>query len=117
MLTEDEKELGVALVDSGAARLTSRMMSAGACWYTAVIGPLAATTSPTTSRSAFVTPVPDAEKIKRKCGCVVRMADEDETTEVASVGGRKPRADGAPDLRRSFNPAPRRSSKKKKKAN
>jgi len=38
------------------------------------------------------TPVPDAEKIKRKCGCALSaMVDEDETMEVASVGGRKPR--------------------------
>jgi cell division protein FtsA len=36
--------------------------------------------------------VPDAEKIKRKCGCALSaMVDEDETIEVASVGGRKPR--------------------------
>src|SRR5437870_1232001 len=38
------------------------------------------------------TPVPDAEKIKRKCGCALSgMVDEEETIEVASVGGRKPR--------------------------
>src|SRR5205807_949810 len=38
------------------------------------------------------TPVPDAEKIKRKCGCALSgMVDEEETMEVASVGGRKPR--------------------------
>ena len=38
------------------------------------------------------TPIPDAEKIKRKCGCALSsMVDEDETMEVASVGGRKPR--------------------------
>src|SRR5437870_3005465 len=38
------------------------------------------------------TPVPDAEKVKRKCGCALSgMVDEDETMEVASVGGRKPR--------------------------
>ena len=36
--------------------------------------------------------MPDAEKIKRKCGCALSgMVDEDETMEVASVGGRKPR--------------------------
>ena len=38
------------------------------------------------------TPIPDAEKIKRRCGCALSaMVDEDETMEVASVGGRKPR--------------------------
>jgi cell division ATPase FtsA len=38
------------------------------------------------------TPIPDAEKLKRRCGCALSaMVDEDETMEVASVGGRKPR--------------------------
>src|SRR4029453_14201406 len=38
------------------------------------------------------TPVPDAEKIKRKCGCALSgMVDEDETMEGAGVGGGKPR--------------------------
>ena len=35
------------------------------------------------------TPIPDAEKIKRRSGCALSsMVDEDETIEVASVGGR-----------------------------
>jgi cell division protein FtsA len=38
------------------------------------------------------TPVPDAEKVKRKCGCALSaIVDDDETIEVASVGGRRPR--------------------------
>ena len=38
------------------------------------------------------TPLPEAEKIKRRCGCALTtMVGEDETMEVASVGGRKPR--------------------------
>jgi cell division protein FtsA len=38
------------------------------------------------------TPIPDAEKLKRKHGCALSsLVDEDETIEVASVGGRKPR--------------------------
>ncbi len=37
-------------------------------------------------------PIPDAEKLKRKCGCALSsLVDEDETMEVASVGGRKAR--------------------------
>jgi cell division protein FtsA len=37
-------------------------------------------------------PIPDAEKLKRKCGCALTaMVDEDETMEVASVGGRRAR--------------------------
>src|SRR5918912_973956 len=38
------------------------------------------------------TPIPDSEKLKRKNGCALSsMVHEDETIEVASVGGRKPR--------------------------
>ena len=49
-----------------------------------------------TSRSDIAvglrTPIPDAEKVKRKYGCALSsMVDEDDTIEVASVGGRKPR--------------------------
>jgi cell division protein FtsA len=37
-------------------------------------------------------PIPDAEKLKRKCGCALSaMVEEDETMDVASVGGRRPR--------------------------
>ena len=37
-------------------------------------------------------PIPDAEKLKRKCGCALSaMVDEDETMDVASVGGRRSR--------------------------
>jgi len=37
-------------------------------------------------------PDPDAEKLKRKCGCALSaMVEEDETMDVASVGGRRPR--------------------------
>ena len=38
------------------------------------------------------TPIPDAEKVKRRAGCALSsMVEEDETIEVASVGGRRPR--------------------------
>ena len=58
------------------------------------------------------TPLPEAEKIKRRCGCALTtMVGEDETMEVASVGGGKPRADAAArSSRRSCSRAPRRSS-------
>ncbi len=63
VLTADEKELGVALVDIGGG---------------------------TTDFAIFA--IPDAEKIKRRCGCALSsMVDEDETMEVASVGGRRSR--------------------------
>src|SRR5215471_5067157 len=66
VLTADEKELGVALVDIGGGT--------------------------TDIAVGLRTPMPDGEKLKRKCGCALSsMVDEDDTMEVASVGGRKPR--------------------------
>jgi cell division protein FtsA len=38
------------------------------------------------------TPIPDAEKLKRKCGCALSsLVDEDETMEVVERGRAQPR--------------------------
>ena len=63
----------------------------GSLWHTAVV---AVGGDHFTSDIAvgLRTPIPDAERVKRKNGCALSsMVDEDETIEVASVGGRKPR--------------------------
>ena len=92
MLTEDEKELGVALVDIGGGTTDIAIYERGSLWHTAVI-PVGGDHFTNDIAVGLRTPVPDAEKIKRKCGCALAaMVDEDETMEVASVGGRKPRA-------------------------
>jgi cell division protein FtsA len=63
----------------------------GSLWHTAVIG-VGGDHFTNDIAVGLRTPVPDAEKVKRKCGCALSgMVDEDETMEVASVGGRKPR--------------------------
>ena len=91
MLTEDEKELGVALVDIGGGTTDIAIHERGSLWHTAVIG-VGGDHFTNDIAVGLRTPVPDAEKIKRKCGCALSgMVDEDETMEVASVGGRKPR--------------------------
>ena len=91
MLTEDEKELGVALVDIGGGTTDIAIYERGSLWHTAVIG-VGGDHFTNDIAVGLRTPVPDAEKIKRKCGCALSgMVDEDETMEVASVGGRKPR--------------------------
>ena len=51
VLTPDEKELGVALVDIGGGTTDIAIFERGSLWHTAVIGS-AAITSPATSRSA-----------------------------------------------------------------
>ena len=91
VLTADEKELGVALVDVGGGTADLAIFERGSLWHTAVV---AVGGDHFTSDIAvgLRTPIPEAEKIKRKNGCALSsMVDEDETIEVASVGGRKPR--------------------------
>ena len=91
VLTEDEKELGVALVDIGGGTTDIAIYERGSLWHTAVIG-VGGDHFTNDIAVGLRTPIPDAEKIKRKCGCALSgMVDEDETMEVASVGGRKPR--------------------------
>jgi cell division protein FtsA len=91
VLAPDEKELGVALVDIGGGTADVAIFERGSLWHTAVV---AVGGEHFTSDIAvgLRTPMPDAEKLKRKSGCALSsMVDEDDTIEVASVGGRKPR--------------------------
>jgi cell division protein FtsA len=91
VVAQDEKELGVALVDIGGGTADLAIFERGSLWHTAVV---AVGGEHFTSDIAvgLRTPIPDAEKLKRKSGCALSsMVDEDDTIEVASVGGRKPR--------------------------
>jgi cell division protein FtsA len=91
VLTSDEKELGVALVDIGGGTADLAIFERGSLWHTAVV---AVGGDHFTSDIAvgLRTPIPDAEKLKRKSGCALSaMVQEEETIDVASVGGRKPR--------------------------
>jgi cell division protein FtsA len=91
VLAQDEKDLGVALVDIGGGTADLAIFERGSLWHTAVV---AVGGEHFTSDIAvgLRTPIPDAEKLKRKSGCALSsMVDEDDTIEVASVGGRKPR--------------------------
>jgi len=91
VLTEDEKELGVAVVDIGGGTTDVAIYERGSLWHTAVMG-IGGDHFTNDIAVGLRTPIPDAEKIKRKCGCALSgMVDENETMEVASVGGRKPR--------------------------
>jgi cell division protein FtsA len=91
VLTQDEKDLGVALVDIGGGTSDIAIYERGSLWHTAVIG-LGGDHFTNDIAVGLRTPVPDAEKLKRRCGCALSsMVGADETMEVASVGGRKPR--------------------------
>jgi cell division protein FtsA len=91
VLSEDEKELGVALVDIGGGTTDIAIFSQGSIVHTAV---LAIGGSHLTNDIAvgLRTPMAEAERIKHAYGCALasRVGPE-ETVEVPSVGGRPPR--------------------------
>jgi cell division protein FtsA len=91
VLTEDEKELGVVLVDIGGGTSDIAIFKDGAVVYTGV---LAIGGNHVTNDIAvgLRTPQAEAEAIKLKYGCAMAgMVKSDETIEVAGVGGRKAR--------------------------
>ncbi len=91
VLTQDEKELGVTLVDIGGGTTDVAIFERGSLWHTGVIA-VGGDHFTNDIAVGLRTPVPDAEKVKRKCGCAMSaMVDDEETIEVASVGGRRPR--------------------------
>jgi cell division protein FtsA len=92
VLTHDEKELGVGLIDIGAGTTEVAIFERGSLWYTSVI-PIGGDNFTNDIAVGLRTPIPEAEKIKKKFGCVSGPAtDEQETIEVPSVGkARKPR--------------------------
>ena len=91
VLTSDEKELGVALLDIGGGTADLAIFERGSMWHTAVVA-VGGDHFTNDIAVGLRTPIPEAEKIKRRCGCALSsMVEEDETIEVASVGGRRPR--------------------------
>jgi cell division protein FtsA len=91
VLTPDEKELGVALLDIGGGTTDLAIFERGSLWHTGVIG-IGGDHFTNDIAVGLRMPIPDAEKLKRKCGCALSsLVDEDDTMEVASVGGRQPR--------------------------
>ncbi len=91
VLTEDEKELGVCLVDIGGGTTDIAVFTDGAIRHTAVI-PIAGDQVTNDIAVALRTPTQHAEDIKIKYACALRqLASPDETIEVPSVGDRPPR--------------------------
>lgn len=91
VLTKDEKDLGVALVDIGGGTTDVAIFERGSVWHTGVVA-VGGDHFTNDIAVGLRTPVPDAERIKRRCGCALStMVADEETMEVASVGGRKPR--------------------------
>jgi cell division protein FtsA len=91
VLSEDERELGVALVDIGAGTTDVAIFTNGAIRHTAII-PIAGDLITSDIAMALRTPTKDAEEIKVENGYAKQMlADPDAQVEVPGLGDRGPR--------------------------
>ena len=91
VLTEDERELGVACVDIGAGTTDVAIFTNGAIRHTAVI-PIAGDLITSDIAMALRTPTTDAEDIKVESGYAKQLlADPDAQVEVPGLGDRGPR--------------------------
>ncbi len=91
ILSDDEKELGVCLVDIGGGTTDIAIFNSGSIVHTGVI-PYAGDNVTKDIAEALRTPTPQAEDIKQKFGCAVtEFTKDNEKFEVLAVGGRSPR--------------------------
>lgn len=91
ILTEDEKELGVCLIDIGGGTTDIAIFTEGAIRHTAVI-PIAGDQVTNDIAVALRTPTQHAEDLKLKYACALRqLTNLDETIEVQGVGDRPAR--------------------------
>ncbi len=91
VLTDDERELGVALVDIGAGTTDVAIFTGGAIRHTAVL-PIAGDLITSDIAMALRTPTKDAEDIKVESGYAKQLlADPEAQVEVPGLGDRSPR--------------------------
>ena len=91
VLTDDEKELGICIIDMGGGTTDIAVFCGGAIQHTAVI-PIAGMQVTNDIAVSLRTPAQYAEDIKIKYACALsQLANPDETIEVPSVGDRPPR--------------------------
>ena len=91
VLQDDERELGVCLVDIGGGTSDIAVFLDGAIQHTAVI-PVAGDQVTNDIAVAVRTPTVNAEEIKIKYGCALRQLAPDNEIEVPGVGEREPRS-------------------------
>ena len=104
VLTEDEKELGVCLVDIGGGTTDIAIFSEGGLRHTAVI-PIAGDQVTNDIAIALRTPTKSAEEIKLRYACALpQLTSAEETIEVPSVGERAPRRLGRQTLAEVVEP-------------
>ncbi len=92
VLTDDEKELGVCVVDMGAGTMDISVFTGGTLRHTAVI-PVAGNQVTSDISKIFRTPLSHAEDIKVQYACALRqLVSMEESIDVPSVGGRPARS-------------------------
>ncbi|MGA3173755.1 MAG: cell division protein FtsA [Syntrophorhabdales bacterium] len=90
-LTPEETEIGVALVDIGGGTSDIAVYANGSIRHTAIL-PFGGAHITNDIAIGLRTPIEEGEKIKKRYGCALsKMVGANETIEVPSVGGRKPR--------------------------
>ena len=91
VITDDEKDLGVCMVDIGGGTTDVAVFTHGAIRHTAVI-PIAGDQITNDIAMALRTPTKDAEDIKQRFGCALsQLADPQEMVDVPGVGDRDAR--------------------------
>ncbi|TAK43241.1 MAG: cell division protein FtsA, partial [Betaproteobacteria bacterium] len=92
VLSDDERELGVCLMDIGGGTTDLAVFTHGAIRHTAVI-PIAGSQITSDIAMALRTPTAEAETLKVRHGVALRqLADPNEMIEVPGIGDRPPRA-------------------------
>jgi cell division protein FtsA len=91
VLSEDEKEIGVAVIDVGGGTTDLLLYSDGGIAHTSVI-PAGGNSITSDVAAGLRTPMAEAERLKRNSGCALgRMISDEEEIEVPGVGGHSPR--------------------------
>lgn len=104
VLTEDEKELGVCLIDIGGGTTDIAVFSEGAIKHTAVI-PIAGDQVTNDIAVALRTPTKNAEEIKCKyASALTQLVDTETMINVPSIGDREPRKISAQNLAEIVEP-------------
>jgi len=104
VLNDDEKDLGVCVMDIGGGTTDIAVFTGGAIRHTAVI-PIAGDQVTNDIAMTLRTPTKEAEELKIRYGCALRqLADPNEIIEVPGVGDRGPRKLSRPMLAEVIEP-------------
>lgn len=91
VLSEDEKEIGVAVIDIGGGTTDLLLYVDGGIGHVSVI-PVGGNNVTADIAAGLRTPMAEAERLKRNVGCALgRMVADEEEIEVPGVGGHPPR--------------------------